>query len=118
LGAVAKTLRLKPIIANLGGFLRTLVETPTYHAYIAQIDEDTALRWLRDAECHQAPKRPIISEINVALSKDALVVQELKRDLERVMTQVPSGPALLRFIQLSIAVEISSKSADENSPDF
>jgi hypothetical protein len=97
--AIAKTLRLKPIIANLGGFLRKLVETPAYHAYIAQIDEDTALGWLRDLEMPQVLEASVVYEFKMTLSKDALVVQELKRDLERVMTRVPTGSALLRLIQ-------------------
>ena len=97
--AIARTLRLKTIISNLGGFLRKLVETPAYHAHIAQIDEDTALGWLRDSDLHRTPVTPVVSEFKVALSKDALIVQELKRDLERVMTPVPTGPALLRLVQ-------------------
>jgi hypothetical protein len=97
--AIARTLRLKTIISNLGGFLRKLVETPAYHAHIAQIDEDTALGWLRDSDMHRTPRTPVVSEFKVALSKDALIVQELKRDLERVMTPVPTGPALLSLIQ-------------------
>jgi hypothetical protein len=97
--AIARTLRLKTIIANLGGFLRKLVETPAYHAHIAQIDEDTALGWLRDADLHRTPRTPVVSELKVTLSKDALIVQELKRDLERVMTPMPTGPALLSLVQ-------------------
>jgi hypothetical protein len=97
--AIARALRLKTIISNLGGFLRKLVETPAYHTHIAQIDEDTALGWLRDSEMHRIPGPPVVSEFKVALSKDALIVQELKRDLERVMTPVPTGPALLSLVQ-------------------
>jgi hypothetical protein len=48
---------------------------------------------------HQTPVTPVVSEFKVALSKEALIVQELKRDLERVMTPVPTGPALLSLVQ-------------------
>ena len=84
---------------HLGGFLRKLVEIPAYHAHIAPIDEDTALGWLRNSEMDQAPMEPVVSEFKVALSKGALIVQELKRDLERVMTSVLTGPALLSLVQ-------------------
>jgi hypothetical protein len=97
--AIARTLRLKTVISNLGGFLRKLVETPAYHTHIAQIDEDTALGWLRDSDMHRTPRTPVVSELKVTLSKDVLIVQELKRDLERVMTPVPTGPALLSLVQ-------------------
>ena len=97
--AIARTLRLKTVISNLGGFLRKLVETPAYHTHIAQIDEDTALGWLRDSDMHRTPMTPVVSELKVVLSKDVLIVQELKRDLERVITPVPTGPALLSLVQ-------------------
>lgn len=97
--AIAKTLRLKTMISNLGGFLRKLVETPAYHAHIAQIDEDTALGWLRGAKTDETPALPVVRWGNRELSKDALIVRELKRDLERVMAQMPSGLPLFRLIQ-------------------
>ena len=97
--AIARTLRLKPILANLGGFLRKLVETPAYHAHIAQIDEDTALSWLRDARSSGTPDLPVETWSQGELSKDALTVRELKRDLEAAVAHVPSGHTLFRLVQ-------------------
>ena len=97
--AIARTLRLKPVLANLGGFLRKLVETPAYHAHIAQIDEDTALGWLRDARSSGTPDLPVETWSQGELSKDALTVRELKRDLEAAAAHVPSGHTLFRLVQ-------------------
>jgi hypothetical protein len=96
---MAKTLRLKTIISNLGGFLRKLVETPAYHAHIAQVDEDTALGWLQHADVHGTPGLPLVTWTHGELSKDALTVRELRRDLERVMARLPAAQELLRQVQ-------------------
>jgi hypothetical protein len=97
--AIAKTLRLKTIISNLGGFLRKLVETPAYHAHIAQVDEDTALGWLRHAHVHETSGFPLVTRTHGELSRDALTVRELKRDLERAVVHLPAGETLLHQVQ-------------------
>jgi len=41
----------------------------------------------------------VVSERKMTLSKDVLIVQEFKRELERIMTPVPTGPGLLNLVQ-------------------
>ena len=60
---------------NACGLLRRLVETPDYHCFISQIDEDQANRWLK------ALPRVVNSSATEPLSADARFVRLLRRNL-------------------------------------
>ena len=82
LSAIART--LEKATHNVGGFLRRLIETPDYHGFITQDDEDTAQRWLRESE--ERPQTVPMADPEEAipsLSNDALTVQILLQDLKR-----------------------------------
>ena len=81
--AMART--LQKATDNAAGFLRQLVERPDYRDFITQSDEDTALQWLGESQLITRPI-PIAEpkEVMPSLSKDALTVQILIQDLNRV----------------------------------
>ena len=54
---VAKVLRLGSRVRNVGGFLRSAIEDATKRDWIAQIDEDTAIAWLRQRSAESRHER-------------------------------------------------------------
>jgi hypothetical protein len=83
LSAIVRT--LQKATHNAGGFLRRLIETPDYHAFITQADEDIALQWLWASEGVEQPVPMAEPEKTVSpLSNDALIVRILLQDLKPV----------------------------------
>ena len=71
--AIARATRVAT--RNACGLLRRLVETPDYHRFISQFDEDQANRWLK------ALPRTVDPSATEPLSADARFVRLLRRNL-------------------------------------